>query len=773
MVTLRINNQEIELDESAQIALNYSIEDIMNPTSYKSDFSKSISIPDTINNRTALGFMGEVVSDNSMFNPTKKQNAELLYNGLSLMSGFVLVGDVVTKDGNKVYNINILGELADLFNKLKNKKLSELVFLVDNPNLSHNITAGMVADSFKRVNTGVHQFVRYIPMLQGIYSDFNNKKILNADDTTTELPFEMDEWQLCEFRSYKQKPAVRIKPLISTITDNFPEYDWQLDPSFFSNDNADYSRTLMTCPSLTVGVSDVNKVKLTSQVNESARTYRQGDAIKFSNVGDNIGLIDSNGFMNLARLVGKDMNISISTTISGKVQTHLPQVNNKIEYFPTTPITFMLRVNLGDGDEYILSCNVSKIVKNTDFTNCQIFFDGQPSFSRSLTKEKELFNAPGPTSTITLDILGTGSCYYNILNSSGGVTNTGNYTFPLEMFTISAGVSATVSTTSEVVTQGAEVNISHFLGNELNCFQFLTDYCKLFNLMFEVDGTTVSIKPRSSFFNSDLIDLTDELDASMEYKLNPTPFTVSRFIYGYQENTENQFFKRYTNKTNLNYGDAVVNTGYNIKQEDLRVLDTLFISPLLVSQNIMKWVSGSTFTNYKVTTAASFDVNGATREFVDSSWQLYYEGAEQLNGTFRVTDDTANMIRDEEFYWNRKTFISLDALPIYTPYIKTSGVITKSLDFGKPTLNFAGIQDSNYSDTATLFHRYHRDYILDRYNLNTKTFTGHFTLRSYLVNRELLKKLIYFNNREWRVSKIIDYNPESNSVQLELINTNI
>ena len=90
MIQLFINNQLVDITESVGLFLNKKFEETQNPTYYFSDYSKTITLPMTTENKKIFSNFNRadsVVTTNSI-DPRQKIPYQLLYNGQLVMEGF-------------------------------------------------------------------------------------------------------------------------------------------------------------------------------------------------------------------------------------------------------------------------------------------------------------------------------------------------------------------------------------------------------------------------------------------------------------------------------------------------------------------------------------------------------------------------------------------------------------------------------------------------------------------------------------------------------------
>lgn len=130
MVRLFIENREIELTETVQVAISKQFEDLSNPTSIINDWSKTVSIPFTQRNNVIFGDIYRpdrmiVASSSSTpkvgiyFNPLQKLNFRLEWNGAILMMGYAKMNEIKQVGGKGTYELTLFGELGKVFQEMK------------------------------------------------------------------------------------------------------------------------------------------------------------------------------------------------------------------------------------------------------------------------------------------------------------------------------------------------------------------------------------------------------------------------------------------------------------------------------------------------------------------------------------------------------------------------------------------------------------------------------------------------------------------------------
>jgi len=127
-IRLYIENEEIELVEQIQFAINKQFEDINNPTSIINDYSKTIKIPFSQHNNAVFGKIfspdrlilgGQQSVTGISFDPYKKLDFRLEWNEDVLMQGYAKLLNIIMENGKGHYEISLNGELGKLFQEFK------------------------------------------------------------------------------------------------------------------------------------------------------------------------------------------------------------------------------------------------------------------------------------------------------------------------------------------------------------------------------------------------------------------------------------------------------------------------------------------------------------------------------------------------------------------------------------------------------------------------------------------------------------------------------
>jgi hypothetical protein len=130
---LIVSGFEIDLTDGVAFPLNFSIADFKEPQSRKRSFSKQITIQGTQNNLniffTTFNLTVSDIGSSSVFqfDPTIQQPCEYFKDGILIFKGLFHLKEVKYFNGNYSFVCELLSDVVDLFSRLKNIRINELI----------------------------------------------------------------------------------------------------------------------------------------------------------------------------------------------------------------------------------------------------------------------------------------------------------------------------------------------------------------------------------------------------------------------------------------------------------------------------------------------------------------------------------------------------------------------------------------------------------------------------------------------------------------------
>lgn len=264
-VDIYLENRKLDIDY-IDLALTYSFSDLTNPTSVTGDYSKTITIKGNQTNNEIFGQIwrfDRTILDSATsnigvnFNPSKRVDCKIYINGGIFKSGYVKLNSIKMSKGVISYDITFYSDLCGALHALKDKKLIDL----DYPNnLEHIINRNTIIDMWNNKHE-LSDSMTYIMANNGLYDKkFESNKILtyvnnNYKIVDTPSQIKIDECAKGEYRSYYQRPALKIDNLLNKIVDSYNQENdnkIELGKEFFNINNPYYASSVITLPQLNI-----------------------------------------------------------------------------------------------------------------------------------------------------------------------------------------------------------------------------------------------------------------------------------------------------------------------------------------------------------------------------------------------------------------------------------------------------------------------------------------------------------------------------------------
>ena len=130
-IWVEINGEKriLDLFEDEIISLNYSLADIKDISSRNTSYSKTITLPDSKNNRKAFEYISELTSD-SLFNPNLKAPCYIFNRGILVFRGNLQMKSIIQSFTNEPskYEVVVFNEVDTFFRVIGEKYMSDMDF---------------------------------------------------------------------------------------------------------------------------------------------------------------------------------------------------------------------------------------------------------------------------------------------------------------------------------------------------------------------------------------------------------------------------------------------------------------------------------------------------------------------------------------------------------------------------------------------------------------------------------------------------------------------
>lgn len=836
-IDLYLEGKPVELDSDFSLALTYSFSDLEDPAAITGDFSKEMTIKGTPANNALFGqiwrFDRKMIPNDATnlsiyFNASKRTDAQIVIGGAVLKSGYVKLTGISNSKGLIQYKIVFYSKLCEVLHTIMEQKLRDLPFPND---LLHSLNRQNVLSSWN-TNTGVFQYLTYLMSNSGLYEEFESTKWIRYVNGTYVVEdvlngVELDELAKGEYRSYYQRPALKIKPLIDLIAQ---EHGITLDPIFFNAGNPYYAGSVMSLPRYTMsGFDEVDSATdmdvasffITHNNGHYSVTAKyKGNGTRFSETFSEEINIEGYGNKEFAIEFMFDVKCYTDKGVSfnyGYVGFN-ENTKNIQPFYPKAELiingtAYKMTPYLPNGIGVLKFLNVSGDMLTGEFfaydgSGGQNYFysgyrPGGNLQNNSIPVRFTINNLPLNAKTATIRITfywplnggyifdadGSGETYtvykYDInigpivKAPTTGVVNLDEY------FPYTAGFTGKDATFSDFkkIRSGYQVTKKEIIDDELTTGEFLIDYCKLFGLLFTTDDSgKLSIISRNQFFNNPKIeDWTGKVDRSKQMEITPLTFDVSKFVMKYADG--GTFYENYyQDKTGSVYGSQEIRTGYEFENNEKDIFEgTIFNTPITSKESSRVLVSNKMiFINDNRILPALFEKDGATRVQSDSKYHLlFYNGfapfdTSRGNSVF-VTDDIPQMLNEDigggQYCWiDTSTIANVIKLVLYPVFSTMDKSGKYSWLFGRPLENYAGIPSLQLPESATLYNRFWARYFEDVYAVDNKRMTCYVKLSHCDMNQLSFANFVRIDGAIWHPNKVIDYNPASDGpTKVELV----
>lgn len=669
---LYINGQVVDLTDTLDLNYTYQTTDVTKPDIVKNSFSKTISLKGTKQNNKIFGSIYQF--DNIMFNfdATEKTPAVITLNGDIIESGYIELNSIDRQpNGDIKYNITFYGGLGDFFYNLSydeegnEKTLADIRFfltddnglLIENPadEMDFNINKEFVYDIWNRESfygeDKLKGIINFIPCYNGLPDgDFNaDKCVINTtnqsvfptsatNEGTTyrtidgyalaSLENDYTEWQMCDLRSYLQRPAIKLSKVIESICrpENNGGYEVKLDDSFFNSHNPYWSNTWIGLPMLNTSLGEIEMTGGTIKLpyyNGTPTSSNRNDLminLRENNSRDYIDMSSYEGYNKL------NLQIPVSLTASnnfeagsncytswgygsgnyylGAIGLQLVVENTNGVAINGSPV-YLFGNRASDSIRNYVDQNSTKNYLNSStmynftpkwkggYTNIMGYFTWSSSLNKFIFEQALTFD-----NTFVLEL----ECdvpsnfvvklyrYYivnqnmnTLIGSWGNNIRFGNRIYDggsnNQFAQATTDVGPTNFTNGQIIVTPKDSAASNIkitkrilLSPDITPAQWLLSYCKMFGLYFVKDKytKTINILNRNNYYRNNIVDLEYAVDYNKAINIDPLYFE-NKWLNFELPTPETTIAKRYKSLYGSEYGSKKHNTNYNFNadKEDL------------------------------------------------------------------------------------------------------------------------------------------------------------------------------------------------------------
>ena len=679
-VQLYIEGVRADLDENAFLLLNYTQEDLSNPTIVKNSFSKQITLKGTPANDAIFGHLHR--NDRNTlygspyhgpyFDPCRKTSF-VLYNEANeiLESGYLKLDSIKTTGKKHSFVCTLFGGLGSFLYGISYKPNGEKMTLADldyGVNLDFTINRQAVADAWARIggdtsksakwdyinfvpayngkpskpfdaNKGiVHALTAGLPATDGEYSAFNGLALVTLDSEVTEQ-------EAKDYRSYLQNPCFRMKEIIYALTGSLNNggYTVNLDSEFFDDSNPYWDKMWITLPQLT----DLN-------IDEASTSYS-----KVASIGADMTVNDGGNLSKLYSIRLRYVMDEAGGTNGQRYVLHCEDdwaAGSPVNDNPGFYINYLeFTITLKDSNDVVINTYVYR-VSTMQAPEGQLQMDEVFDYiekGAAWFKDGDWYDP-----TFEFQEYGVSKVRVDMQVKSlswGNLRGAGDPSlmWPVNTYDFTLGESVTIfadpdnsehrgtAISSSTVRTGASITQAQLLSGEHTPADYLLSYCKTFGIQIVAhnDTKTVDLVLRKNFYSSTVKDINGRIDRAKGMTKKPFAFDARWYLFGNE--AKGEFAEYYANKYGRPYGQFRVNTGYEFdaSEKDITagivfqngcdlVETSKFFCDVSVAGNPVPavFLGGGKFTLYKGGETKDFDLPqlpAASKTWANSSYPMH------------------------------------------------------------------------------------------------------------------------------------------------------
>ena len=824
MVEVRIEGKRLDVFEGFDFSFNYGVADIRNPEKRSTEYSKTIKCPATKNNDALFGHIYDVNISNNYdantsnisvnFNPNKKAEARVIADGVEVMAGVVQLRKIIQKGHAYTYEVVFIGKLLNIFSVLGDKKLNDVdenaLPLIDFSDLNHEYTYQNIVDSWS----------------------YNQDYVYPMVDTATNFEYFSDGGRVYRVEDFR--PFFKLKNIIDRIFAfaGFTYTSSFLSGAVFSRlITGDIKESTLSDAQVDLRKAMVNIGGSYDLLSDSESTFGVGGwTHRFDygsivyDAGNNFITADEiylSGYQTIATVssvvdytVTRTKRTFFSKSYSGNVDIYyrydiLANGNCDVYLYPsTTPLATNQSTNqtlfqlTGDSNaggfapNDTLSFIINESTTNESYRDAAVIqffgFDlmygniQAPTFNHNIRmysdqngyetlSEFDFVLYPNMPLGQSVNQSSTSSVEsVQVYNSNYLFTELFIPLFPgnawfspllsdalLEEYSITPSGFFKIDVENNAVLEQMELDFNSIIPT-VGMSELLTSVFKMFNLYVEVDPDNeknLLIETRDDFYAAGgTKDWTYKLARDRDIALEPLGVLTDReYIYTYSEDGD-YLNERYQNNRGHVYGRARVEVDNDFVQSSKEV-DVVFSATPLANDNpsnriIPQIYDADTEEGYKPTEANIRVLYYGGLLPSNPSWDFIGLQPAPLNQPSNAIW-TAQNNYPYAGHWDNPLTPTLDInfhLP-YELYYQPNGFT------GTPQVTNAG-----------LFNVYHRNYINEITDKDSKVMTALFYLEPTDINTLDFRDQIVIDNAYWRLNKVMNYNPfKEGLTKVELI----
>ena len=761
--------ERIELLESLNPNLTFNIADIAKPDQRKSDYSKTINLPNSKRLSKVFEHIFEVNLDLQTFNPNLKTDVLYLVDGEINLDGYLQLKQVNKLDNDDItYECTIVGRLGDFVKALGDNELTD----IDLTSLNHTYNKASQSATW-----GLPLPLDYVyPMIDyGTHYDWTDWSIQDFFPAVKVKKYLDDMFNNA---GYTYTSDFLISPFFNSLIIPFSAEDFKLtkteiDDRIFKANTPDWDNGT-TDFVINPSTSPVYLNPQTEQIRFSNEIYDVGNVYDDNAISPTYGTytVSDKGFYN----INFDISLNVEFAPTGATtETTQPECglfgyleirnNNVIIEQKNVAIVYDYNQN---GDIPIsgvgltaaspthpdrdYKANGSNAINNISisgaFTNSNNRFVSPPN--RYILQKTAVELEVGDEITIT------GSFYFAPTvpkATSSGITELFKGTVSSNYYTGVATVKLINGTFfNQVVNsgyvEGNTIDMNKAIPKDVKQKDFFMSIVKMFNLYVQTDTANdknVFIEPRDDFYDTTIKDWSQKLDVSKQLEFLPMGALDSKeYLFTYKQDKDyyNELYNTTWNEIYGQYENEVENDFIN----------NTYKTELIFSPTPSKGIIDN---DRIIPSIIKTDSNGQAQRTESNIRILQWGGMLDTAQGWQHKDSTG-----ATDYFTYPYAGHYDEP--YTPTIDINFGLTKEI-YWDDTYSPITWNDNN------LYNKYYKKFIEEITDVNSKIVKGWFYLKPSDIRNLSFRSQYWFDEAYFRLNKVENYNPENPITKCEFL----
>ena len=608
------------------------------------------------------------------------------------------------------------------------------------------------------------------------------------------LPNGMTPRGIGEFRSYLQLPYIYWNKLFQIFTKKTKEitgYDCILNQDWFNKTNPYWTRLVYMLKSF--NVKDTSNVASQDIVTKIANTITSWYPAEATSLSRDPGWTKSKGiyltFENnssttLENYPLPNANYNIIKVFVGNVILRLNNFGGNVTSFnPNNPLNIRIVLTGNETIErYIKIVPTGTDIEVDDKTTVALNFNDLQTITENgrqytvLPELQAFFKIDEKTFGNNIKI----TYYLNWEKESnptkdGSLTSSGNTASSISLDLSSAVGSVNVTSYNDVFRSGAEFTLNDLWNSEINLFDEILNYCKMYRIGIFCDyfNKQIIFKPLHSFFNDYKIEeWTTKVDLGKDYHIEPITFDSKYVLFNYKD-MDVKINKDYKEKYGLNFGEYKLSTAYEFNTETKNLFNKINVgvpyTPTFFAWNNLYFNSRIIYTlpneifPHNIQDEKIIDLFGCY--FIYNGLKAFDTNEELNLSEVSITDDTYFQLYNNIFCYSQ-----------YSDKLKSLRYPKLDIAYDKHLCTFATPMDNytydknSYNNRTGIYENFWKNYLDERYNVQNKIVTCYIYLKPGDYINFSFNKFVKINNQIYMVNKIYDYDiTSSEPTKVDLI----